>query len=404
MSVSWNYRTATLLALVAGALAPLSALAGVFNPDVYGTGATMADYMRTVPGGGQPGGPAYTFAMGRYEITNAQFAAFLNDAQLDGGATGRGSNMYFLSTGEVRTSASGPTMYRAYPATGSGITYNATAPIGQRYSPRIVNGLDFGYHPVNVVSWYGALKFSNWLTIDRGLGEVQRAYTEGPNAAEWHPVTISSTDWTTRDMNAGERQALVSNVKGFRLPMEDHSASASAYNEFYKAAAWDSADGVNHTYAFGRETLDERDANGLALNANWPTVRDDPFEEGTLPETTPVGFYDGTNWQQSDWNWPDDDFPTFQTRANENGYGIFDLNGNVTEWAQDQAELVSNIRILRGGGWREGGIAFETSYRNGTGPTANSVDIGFRLVRVPEPAHGAALVVIALLYVRRRRP
>jgi hypothetical protein len=78
------------------------AFAGVFDPDVYGTGATMADYMRQVPGGGQPGGPAYDFRMGQYEITNAQFAAFLNDAQLDGGATGRGSNMHFDADGRVR--------------------------------------------------------------------------------------------------------------------------------------------------------------------------------------------------------------------------------------------------------------------------------------------------------------
>ena len=34
-----------------------------------------------VPGGGEPNGPAYDFWMGRYEVTVAQYIAFLNDAE-----------------------------------------------------------------------------------------------------------------------------------------------------------------------------------------------------------------------------------------------------------------------------------------------------------------------------------
>ncbi|MCB9867578.1 MAG: SUMF1/EgtB/PvdO family nonheme iron enzyme [Phycisphaerales bacterium] len=340
--------------------------------------------------------------MGRYEITNAQFAAFLNDAQLDGGATGRGSNMYFQDDGRIRIADGGPTIFR----TGGqlGITYNSSAPLGSRFGTQFVSGTDMSVHPVHTVSWFGALKFANWLTIDRGLGESERAYTEGATADGWHPVTISSMDWTTRDLNASERQALVNDVKGFRLPMDNHSATASAYNEFYKAAAWDPIDGVNHVYGFGRDTIDQRDANATGLNPNWPALPDDPFERGFNPQqTTPVGFYDGTNWQQSDWNWPDDSFATFQTRANENAYGVFDLSGNVMEWGQDQRSDGSDERALRGGSWSGSYLDIEGSDRNHSLHGLTDANIGFRVVAAPEPGAGAALLVMTILALGRRR-
>ncbi len=129
--------------------------------------------MCSVPDGGQPGGPAYDFSMGKYEITNGQYAAFLNDAQLDGGTTGRGSNMYFENDGRVRTAPGGATMFRAYPSSFSQIDYDPSAPVGQRYGARTKDGMDMSSHPAVLVSWYGAAKFANWLTIDQGFGESQ---------------------------------------------------------------------------------------------------------------------------------------------------------------------------------------------------------------------------------------
>ena len=332
---------AAVMAMAAAAgLDTSPALGGVFDPDVYGRGETMRGYMRSVAAGGQPGGPAYTFAMSRYETTNAQYAAFLNDAQLDGGATGRGSNMVFEDNGRVRVSAGSSTMFvGGSQLLNHPITYDPAAPVGQRFSLRPINGMDMSNHPVRQVSWFGAAKFANWLTIDRGLGDSQRAYTEGPNPEDWHPVSITTTNWQNRGLNSTERQDLVDTVKGFRMPMDDRASTASAFNEFYKAAAWDTNDQVNRTYGFGRDTIDHMDANGKRLDPSdiFDLLPDDPFEAGVDPDTTPVGFYDGTLWQRSDWNWPDHTamFDTFQTRANENSYGIFDLSGNVREWIQD---------------------------------------------------------------------
>ncbi|MCP4591415.1 MAG: formylglycine-generating enzyme family protein [bacterium] len=395
-----------LVAVVAGVCA--SADAAVFQPDVYGTGATMADYMRPVAGGGQPSGPAYDFNMGKYEITNGQYDAFLNDAQLDGGATGKGSNMYFQDDGRVRIAPSGATIFRASPASFAQIDYDLAAPLGQRFTPIVKQGMDMSPHPATNVSWYGAAKFANWLTLDRGFGAGQRTYTEGPNAEDWHPATISTADWQTRDLNTSERQALVDNYAGYRLPMDDQSATASTYNEFYKAAAWDPVNQVNHTYGFGRDTIDNLDANGYRLHADWENYADDPFEAGFDPDTTPVGFYDGTTWLRSDWDWPDPapEFNMFAARLNENAYGIFDFTGNADEWVQDAWVDGSPERATRGGAWAnsaEGINRLVVDYRESHFPQGTGSNIGFRLTQVPEPTIAVYFVLGAGLLLRRSR-
>jgi hypothetical protein len=87
--------------------------------------------------------------------------------------------------------------------------------------------------PVTGVSWYGAVKYCNWLTIDSGLSPSDRAYTESPssNLAGWHPVTIAEADWSSRDLNTAERQALLA-ITGYRLPMDEEAATVSRYNEW----------------------------------------------------------------------------------------------------------------------------------------------------------------------------
>jgi formylglycine-generating enzyme required for sulfatase activity len=130
---------------------------------------------------------------------------------------------------------------------------------------------------------------------------------------------------------------------------------------------------------------------------------DDPFEAGSDPDTTPVGFYDGTLWQRSDWNWPDQDpfFDTFQTRENENAYGIFDLSGNVWEWGQDWWRFTPDPRgTIRGGGW--GGLP-DLSDRTSVDPRDFGDYLGFRVVHVPEAITVTPLLVGAALVIWRHR-
>lgn len=265
-----------------------------------------------VPSGGQPGGPGYDFYLSRYEASNAQLLRFLNDAEANTN-TMRGSNMFFDRLGNAWIN---PRMQRGrdemFEIAGSRYSYDADKPAGSRYSHwRTKEGKSpYANHPATGVSWFGAVKYCNWLTIEAGRSAADRCYTEGTNTLDWAPVT--ATNWAKGSFGDAERQAWLS-LKGFRLPMLDCRASAittNNYNEFYKAAAWVAS--TNRLFAFGRDSFEGNDANyrdTIAVNR---------------PQTFPVGFFDGKRYLGSS-----------LTKPNENFYGIFDLSGNVAEWLND---------------------------------------------------------------------
>ena len=52
------------------------------------------------------------------------------------------------------------------------------------------------------------------------------------------------------------------------------------------------------------------------------------------PWTTPVGFYNGSLEQRSVFGWPGSQ-STYQTSNAENGYGLYDMAGDVWQWTND---------------------------------------------------------------------
>ncbi len=122
-------------------------------------------------------------------------------------------------------------------------------------------------------------------------------------------------------------------ANGFRLPFESEWE-------------WAARGGQNFTYA-GSDNLDE---------VGW-------CDDSTLNSTQPVGL------------------------KQENGYGLFDLTGNVWEWTNDDYDNPGEYRpgagrrVYRGGGWYGSAHFCRVAYRVGNAPDYRYDTLGLRLSR-----------------------
>lgn len=223
----------------------------------------------------------YTYQIGKYEVTNAQYCEFLNAKATVSDPHGLW-NRY---------------MAEAY----DGINYGGIqreetgiATVPYKYT---VKSPEWGSRPVNFVSFWDAARFCNWLHNGQGNGDTETgAYTGIDN------------------QSAFARQA---DAKFF-LPTE---------NEWYKAAYYDpdKMGGAGYwNYATGTDTAPSAVAppgdrvaplEGKFGSANYSYV--DP-----VYYSTPVGAY----------------------ADSKSPYGTFDQSGNVWEWNETRIGSARGLR------------------------------------------------------------
>jgi len=251
------------------------------------------------------GAVAYAYQIGRYEVTNAQYGAFLNAK----GASNSGAiyNAGMASYGITQTGSSGS------------FSYSVTTALANR--------------PVVHVSWFDAARFANWMMNGQSGGDMETgAYT----------------------LNGATSGIIAANIGAqVYLPSE---------NEWYKAAFYNAADASYSLYPNGQSGIVTGDANyDTSGSTDVGSYRGDASSYGTFDQG-------GNVWEWNDavisgstrglrgGSWGDDDgflssgsrygdVPTFEAR-----YVGFRV-ASVTSIAAvpEPSSMLSTLALVAGG-------------------------------------------------------
>ena len=288
---------------------------------------------------------AYTYRIGKFEVTAGQYCAFLN-------AVARTDTYGLYNTQmDVNNNSEGCNIKLH----GSPNNYTYSVPD------------DWANRPVNYVSWGDAARFANWLTNGQPTG-AQNALTTEDGSYQLNGAISNAA------LLAVTRKANVTWV----IPSED---------EWYKAA-YHKNDGVTGNYwdyPTGTNTVPSNVlSNPNPDPGNNANFYDNGYTIGGPYYRTEVGDFENS----------------------DSPYGTFDQGGNVWEW-NEAVLYYGSHRGVRGGslgdyGLGTGGDSLRAESRHHVSPTFEYYDFGFRVSEVPEPATIVMLALGCAVVPRRR--
>jgi formylglycine-generating enzyme required for sulfatase activity len=225
------------------------------------------------------------------------------------------------------------------------------------YQWAIVHGYSFDYagsgkastHPVQSIDWYDCVKWCN-----------ARSEKEGKVPAYYMDAGLGVRYRT------GQLAPYVSWSSGYRLPTEAEWEKAARGGASGRRFPW----GNTISWSQANYNAFPLLAGGYAYDVNPTSGYHPTFATGAYPYTSPVGSFAA------------------------NGYGLYDMAGNVWQWCWDwygsyssgaqtdpRGPASGSSRGIRGGCWYDDAIYCRAAIRNGYfSPSSSSSDVGFRCV------------------------
>jgi sulfatase modifying factor 1 len=316
------------------------------------------------------GNVAYTYDIGKHEVTAGQYCEFLNAVAK--------TDTYGLYNSDMDSNSFGCQI------TQNGTSGTYTYDFSGRPSGTEADWVD---RPVNYVSWGDAVRFSNWLTngqpgriipvaqdansTERGSYVLDGAMTDVELLAVIVPDTTQRATWAS-----GSKPY-------YLLTSED---------EWYKAAYYNPGSSSYYDYPTSSNTAPGYMNDSGNLSGTGNLFIEDGIDPGNYATHDGDG---GTNGIGS---------PYYRTEVGEwensdSPYGTFDQGGNVWEWNE---AIIGSARGLRGASFHYYDYYLHASNRYYNPPTGESIIIGFRVSEVPEPATMSLLALGGLAVLRRR--